>query len=897
MSDVEIGGIATTVSAGVTVQPINVTDDEDDVQFSPSKKGQGQAGAEDDDPDMALIVGGNKDVEYTYDSMDDHELVLEPPIRQYKETHDMQKDPRKLLLCFSGGGVRSAFFQAGVLKGLKSVYGTLGHVRAVSTVSGGGYVGSAWSSFVTRVRLENQNTIQSSKSACPMDTGFERFYTKIKKEIPTNHVTPTLLVILVLNCMFGGFAAMTLAFYFYDTFANIANVSLEDKIADTRWTEGECTNVSFWKLSDVTEELSRLQIFLCYLPQTPMFWASVWISIGLLGIAVALLSAIYCVRNYGAYWRKVMPASTYEEQGSWVNLLVDVSLDIARFFIVIIVASWLLFVMDMAKYNIDALPLNIQYFVTGNYGLFAIVVLVNVYSVGSFFGLLPKVITRGVGARVVEIVLLALFFIQVALGVPYLMQFFPGGVFGKHVVVLSFVCYLMLFEPLVFHMMNNYFSENLRRSFYCDPQTVEERYLSSQARFSRNPSKFGWGFDLLMNAVMHFKQGNRLFIMSQKKSYLLPKAGDAQIYRCETKVIETQQVKNESGCLEKIPHYPQMHHLMGISGTAAVMADYQKSAGFVYRMIVWLSNLGVGRWINFRPFNDSNCGDIVNTIPFFLREALQWIIELGILGVALAFNAVPLWSAAYYFIYVIFLPVYKQIYFSIRGNDAPAPFLFDFLQSSFFWRHIALIFNRNEPWRAYRAYITDGANYDNGGLMAMLHYVKIKKLRDVTVLCFDGTEDPKLTEDALIKSLENAQSPEFRIIKSFKLHQCPIGIQVQGNDYWRVSTPPGPLPQDKIDQLNKERVLRISVEMGVGWSIDVFVGKLLVLGTEYNKNIGLFASQKDGFPYTVVSNQGFPWGLAQRYRVLGKEIGIQVAKRDIDEIRRHKVTVQQEEKS
>eukprot|EP00475_Leptophrys_vorax_P009671 TRINITY_DN16404_c0_g2_i1.p1 TRINITY_DN16404_c0_g2~~TRINITY_DN16404_c0_g2_i1.p1 ORF type:complete len:438 (+),score=94.89 TRINITY_DN16404_c0_g2_i1:30-1316(+) len=415
---------------------------------------------------------------------------------------------------------------------------------------------------------------------------------------------------------------------------------------------------------------------------------------------------------------------------------------------------------------------------------------------------------------------------------------------------------------------------------------MDERFLSSQARFSSKPAKWGWGFDLLMNGLMHFRDGSRLFVMSQKKSYLIPKAGDYQIFRCDTRIIETQGSLTEGQtCCKNLSHYPQMHHLMGISGSSVLLADYQKTAGFVYRLVVWMSNLGLGRWIKFRPFKDTTVDNFFEKIPFFIRELFKWFLELGILALALFHDAIPVWSTAYYSVFLIFLPIYKHVYLAVRGPDAPAPFLSDFFHSSFFWRHIALIFNRNETWRAYRAYVTDGASFDNGGLMSMLHYIKIKKIKNATILCFDGTEDPRLTEGALIRSLENAESPDYRIIKSFKLQQCPIGIQVQGNEYWKVSVPPGPLPQTKIDHLNKERVLRISVDFADGSQATIFVGKLLVLGTEYNKNIGLFASQKDGFPYTEITNEGFQWGLAQRYRVLGKEIGMQVAKRDIVEVR------------
>src|SRR5204863_2877800 len=49
--------------------------------------------------------------------------------------------PPRTALCLSGGGIRSATFGLGVLQGLAK-YGLLQHFDYLSTVSGGGYVGS-----------------------------------------------------------------------------------------------------------------------------------------------------------------------------------------------------------------------------------------------------------------------------------------------------------------------------------------------------------------------------------------------------------------------------------------------------------------------------------------------------------------------------------------------------------------------------------------------------------------------------------------------------------------------------------------------------------------------------------------------------------------------------------
>src|SRR5688500_11185845 len=71
--------------------------------------------------------------------------------RVYDEIHKRAKDPEKsrTALCVSGGGIRSATFALGVIQGLASA-GVLKKFDYLSTVSGGGFIGSWLSSWVRR---------------------------------------------------------------------------------------------------------------------------------------------------------------------------------------------------------------------------------------------------------------------------------------------------------------------------------------------------------------------------------------------------------------------------------------------------------------------------------------------------------------------------------------------------------------------------------------------------------------------------------------------------------------------------------------------------------------------------------------------------------------------------
>jgi hypothetical protein len=68
----------------------------------------------------------------------------------YRHIHDLPE--KRTALCFSGGGIRSASFGLGIVQGLAR-YGLLERFDYLSTVSGGGYLGSWLSAWIHRARL------------------------------------------------------------------------------------------------------------------------------------------------------------------------------------------------------------------------------------------------------------------------------------------------------------------------------------------------------------------------------------------------------------------------------------------------------------------------------------------------------------------------------------------------------------------------------------------------------------------------------------------------------------------------------------------------------------------------------------------------------------------------
>ncbi|UAB71502.1 patatin-like phospholipase family protein [Vibrio sp. SCSIO 43132] len=72
-------------------------------------------------------------------------------------------------LCFSGGGIRSATFNLGVIQGLKKS-GLLNCVDYLSTVSGGGYMGAALASTMSGASSDSQNADKKEEAVSQLFT-------------------------------------------------------------------------------------------------------------------------------------------------------------------------------------------------------------------------------------------------------------------------------------------------------------------------------------------------------------------------------------------------------------------------------------------------------------------------------------------------------------------------------------------------------------------------------------------------------------------------------------------------------------------------------------------------------------------------------------------------------
>ncbi len=112
-----------------------------------------------------------------WDEVREAELKEIHALRELRGAKRNEADKDALLgLALSGGGIRSATFNLGVLEGLAS-YGLLNQVDILSTVSGGGYIGAWLAAWIKR-----DKTFKSVEDALALaGTIAEKFDEKAKK--------------------------------------------------------------------------------------------------------------------------------------------------------------------------------------------------------------------------------------------------------------------------------------------------------------------------------------------------------------------------------------------------------------------------------------------------------------------------------------------------------------------------------------------------------------------------------------------------------------------------------------------------------------------------------------------------------------------------------------------
>ncbi|MGH7518279.1 MAG: patatin-like phospholipase family protein [Gemmatimonadales bacterium] len=110
-------------------------------------------------PDLAELDGLTAEPFEDASNPDLNELARGENLRRiYEEISQLKEDQQLSALCLSGGGIRSATFNLGVLQGLARL-GLMDRFDYLSTVSGGGYIGGwlkAWMRRAGTVRVCNE---------------------------------------------------------------------------------------------------------------------------------------------------------------------------------------------------------------------------------------------------------------------------------------------------------------------------------------------------------------------------------------------------------------------------------------------------------------------------------------------------------------------------------------------------------------------------------------------------------------------------------------------------------------------------------------------------------------------------------------------------------------------
>eukprot|EP00697_Spironema_sp_BW2_P014773 gnl/Spiro4/5336_TR2708_c0_g1_i1.p1 gnl/Spiro4/5336_TR2708_c0_g1~~gnl/Spiro4/5336_TR2708_c0_g1_i1.p1 ORF type:complete len:995 (+),score=175.16 gnl/Spiro4/5336_TR2708_c0_g1_i1:207-3191(+) len=387
----------------------------------------------------------------------------------------------------------------------------------------------------------------------------------------------------------------------------------------------------------------------------------------------------------------------------------------------------------------------------------------------------------------------------------------------------------------------------------------------------------------------------------------------------------------EKTVLKRAPcNHEYLHRIAGSSGAAVAIAfgDMDAVNASAVRLMLWILNFGLGHWMKLGTLCwGCRHGHLVCFV-------LRWLIRVADIGIFYVVfvkgcqHAWEQWAGVGLMILFFLSFIYRMIHGkktkwdtkSVWYQSCIANFvhilrclvvlIHTIVYSLFFIRHLNLIFNMTDLRAALMAYVTDGGHMENLGLLSTLQRVRMQVVEEAkgkreakgktagatppddgkvrldkrhVIFSYDGGEC-ELGCGCLDKALHLAK--ERKIIKAFAILASPLAVHAKRDGYISVPTD---IEEGKANDLNQRRILKVEVRINVKLpnlntdaqtyttyttTVEVYSGKLMVLGTEENKNLSLYATTGDEFPHHPTANQMLSWRDVQHY----KELGTAVAK-------------------
>ena len=120
--------------------------------------------------------------EIYHEALKSTEIEKENIKEKLKSVLQNEKSNSLTAICFSGGGIRSATFNLGILQSLAK-HGLLDKFHYLSTVSGGGYIGSWLSAWIYQTRVETEKKLKDKHPELTISPPSERFDVNCISEI------------------------------------------------------------------------------------------------------------------------------------------------------------------------------------------------------------------------------------------------------------------------------------------------------------------------------------------------------------------------------------------------------------------------------------------------------------------------------------------------------------------------------------------------------------------------------------------------------------------------------------------------------------------------------------------------------------------------------------------
>ncbi|KAL9647374.1 hypothetical protein ABK040_011738 [Willaertia magna] len=822
-------------------------------------------------------------------------LNIDPSIQEQQQNKSDNND-KSLYLCFSGGGIRSASFQLGVLEVIEGKK-ALNKIHTISSVSGGGYTASSlishwyWNS-------SEKGIVKKLKRQMRENVNF-----LMGTPLKVLQVVSSVIIGVLHNIIFGLALSLLLASFIYSGFVTKGfPVPPNTTLNQTSREEVDVYNEYSRKMSDY-EGINYIPYLLCFYRLDTDIRNGTYVSsivqqeygfvLVIVVISVIVLTAFgvvlfnyirKCFKTTKRYYKLLRidrepniysspqnvnnggtsvfdnhssdsdGEENYPEEGSIEYKVQTIAFKLinifSRIFLIVIIIILLLEILKLLIFGIGNLIV-----ITGFNNFFVIIIVcwVLLYLVGLFFAILMKFSPLWSPAMVFFFLLNPLIFLIFTAGFSlwymYDVPIFPFSSTTGNSRMISILecvswCFFIVelsFSDILDSAIANIYKTALQTSFYYKGRNIKMKSLAKEQGLPK----------LVINCTVNNFRSFRNFDLSIGDNFqpFYFEQGNAS----GPLFLKRKTAWNQEGLADA----------MALSGAAFSirMGFYEKQIGIgvLARLFLNTISLNIGQWTRFFT------SDYEKVMAYTMKIILYTLhVIFPISGLFKAINDISKFSD--FPIAIITWTSFLAIWIVLDGflltlsYFTPIP---NFLLEIPLLRSLHLILGIRQTEKDNYFFLSDGGHFENLGAFECFrrNNEEADQSKVKTIIAFDAEADSQLKMNALYHLLNISR--ECGIIKKASF----IDDDAKSIDN---------LIESKIKssplERSKNNFVRIKVTYckhkttGIIW-----YGKATVLGNE-NGMIKLYQVGDNEFPHTSTLNQFFSKDVMDAYRRLGKKV-------------------------